>query len=85
MKITSTDELPRDATTREQHKPHEPPFDAAAGDCWPLISRGAQIGSIWRAVITYEANHADAGRLESASTVIATGCQVVENGWGGAI
>jgi hypothetical protein len=25
MKITSTDELPRDATKREQHKPHEPP------------------------------------------------------------
>jgi hypothetical protein len=29
MKITSTDELPRDATKREQHKPHEPPFGAA--------------------------------------------------------
>jgi hypothetical protein len=28
MKITSTDELPREATKREQHKPHEPPFGA---------------------------------------------------------
>jgi hypothetical protein len=31
MKITSTDELPRDATKREQHKPHEPPFGASVG------------------------------------------------------
>ena len=30
MKITSTDELQRDATKREQQKPHEPPFGAAA-------------------------------------------------------
>jgi hypothetical protein len=29
--ITSTDELPRDATKREQHKPHEPPICTAVG------------------------------------------------------
>ena len=40
MKITGTDEAPRDATKGEQHKSHEPPFGACY-DVWPSISSRA--------------------------------------------
>ena len=47
VKITSTDELPHDATKREQHKPHEPPIGVASAIS-TSPGAGAPIWLIWR-------------------------------------